>query len=329
MKAERLASGQYRVRVQVGGRRYSFTARTAEAAIRKAELKKAAYLLSGPAAGENEIVSDILDRYINDRRGVLSPSTLRGYIGIRHTRFQDVMSQPYSRVNWQRAVSDEAETCSPKTLRNSWMLLCSAFNAAGLQKPRVTLPMVPKAERPYLDPQQINVFLGAIRGTDIELAALLGLHSLRRSEILAVEKQDVDLTAGIIHVHGAIVAAPDGGYVKKKANKTDKSDRRVPILFPRLSELVEAAPAGRLVQVHPNAIYSAVNTICRNAGLPEIGAHGLRHSMASACYAAKIPERVAMRWGGWSDIQTMHRIYTHISEHEVDKYAEQLRDFLK
>ena len=57
--------------------------------------------------------------------------------------------------------------------------------------------------------------------------------------------------------------------------------------------------------------------------------HGLRHSFASLCYHLGIPAKIAMQLGGWSDMQTMLRIYTHISQRDIGARVEDLRSFFQ
>lgn len=56
----------------------------------------------------------------------------------------------------------------------------------------MTLPEKEHNEKPYLDQDQIPVFLNAIKGDSIEIAAFLELSSLRRSEMLALTWDKVD-----------------------------------------------------------------------------------------------------------------------------------------
>lgn len=78
---------------------------------------------------------------------------------------------------------------------------------------------------------------------------------------------------------------------------------------------------------NPNTIYNSTNRACRKAGLPEIGAHGLRRSFASLAYHLNLPEEITMRAGGWSDIYTMRKIYTKVSEKDISDQGQIYEDF--
>lgn len=79
----------------------------------------------------------------------------------------------------------------------------------------------------------------------------------------------------------------------------------------------------------PNTVWDHINSICTKNGLPKVGIHGLRHSFVSLAYHLGVPEKVVMDIGGWSDYQTMRRIYTHIAKSDVSRYAEQFKGFFK
>ena len=59
--------------------------------------------------------------------------------------------------------------------------------------------------------------------------------------------------------------------------------------------------------------------------MPPVGVHGLR----SLAYHLQIPEQIAMEIGGWSDIGTMRKIYTHIAQQDMERYKTKLQDFFK
>jgi integrase len=76
-----------------------------------------------------------------------------------------------------------------------------------------------------------------------------------------------------------------------------------------------------------NSVNKRINTVCRSAGLPEVGMHGLRHSFASLAYHVGVGELETMRLGGWSDPNTMRRIYRHLSEKDKDAAAQKIAAF--
>ena len=77
-KAKRLPSGRWNIQVMVDGRRVSLTADTEKEAVALAAAYKAgmAQKKKSPAA---MTVGESIDRYIESKDGVLSPSTVAGY----------------------------------------------------------------------------------------------------------------------------------------------------------------------------------------------------------------------------------------------------------
>lgn len=330
------ASGKYTTRIRIGNDRVSVT-RSTEAEVKKAvEELKARYLLTQKRQTYiSDTLGGLIDKFIEDREGVLSPSTIEGYRNIRRNRFKPYMVKKIAKINWQKMISDEAESVSAKTVKNGWALVVGALKYANIQIPNVRLPQIVKNEHPYLTSSQVKQFISLVKDTDIELPALLGLHSLRRSEIYGLRWEDVDLEKRLLHVcntayfsSGNRVA--DVSY--KAETKTSESNRYVPIMIPRLYELLtETRKKGPVVPadlVGPQMLNRGINRICEQNGLPKIGTHGLRHSFASVAYHF-LPARLAMRIGGWKNVDTMNKIYTHIADSELVDLSTEMSTFFE
>ena len=332
-QTRKLPSGAWNVRVQIDGKTHSITKPTekeciAEAAAIKAGMKEARL---NPT---RKTLTKAMDDYIEARQNVLSPSTVRGYRVVQRTRFQQHMNKDISKITqeqWQRAVNLEAKTCSAKTLKNAWGFVSSVLEDATGHRYTVRLPQVIANDLPFLTAEQIPEFLTAIKGKHCEIGALLALSSLRRSEILALKWDDIDLDNNCIYVHGAAVHDENGNLIQKKENKNKTSRRTIPFIIPQLAEAIEAADKkGDLVVTgNPNQLWQSINRICKREGLPEVGVHGLRRSFASLAYHLGISEEVAMRTGGWSDYTTMRKIYTKVSQKDIQDQAAIYTNFFK
>lgn len=332
-KPKKLPSGNYFIRLRLGGQDIGITKPTAKECTAEAMYVKSQYKLGYDLEGylQSGVFSELtvggaLERFIDNRSNILSPSTIRNYRGVLRNRFQEALKSPLTDdIDWQRIINQEAKEVSPKTLSNAFAVICSVYRDCGLSPPKASLPSVISKERPYLLPNQIPTFLDAVKGSPCEMSALLALHSLRRSEILALTRDKI--YDDIIHVEGAVVYNERNERVYKVKNKNATSLRTVPIMIPRLKELVEAVPKGKpLISIAPNTMRKQINRVCRAADLPEVGVHGLRHSFASLAYHIGLPERECMEIGGWSDRTTMHKIYTHVGtatrQQSVNKMAE-------
>lgn len=314
-KPKQMTSGNWYINMRLGGRSINVTEPTEAKCIAKAKAIKAGIMESDAAT--KLTLRAAIDGYIERREGILSPSTIRSYQNVPRHRFQAAMDKPltyYDQDGWQRLVALEAKTCSSKTLKNAWSLV-NAVIKEELGKPyNVRLPqVVPTRESKFLEPDEIYLFMDGVKGTKVETAALLALHSLRRSEILAVRWEDVDLERRCIHVRGAMVYDSNEQLVEKPTNKNKSSRRTVPIMMDRLYELLKEnySSDGHVVDINPNTMRDLINTVCRRQGLPEVGVHGLRHSFASLAARIGLPKKTTMDIGGWGNDATMLKIYTH------------------
>lgn len=320
----KLPSGNWFIQLRLGGKSYSVTERSKKECIHQAELLKAQHQMKKKVSyGSRISLKDAIDEYINNKSAVLSPETVRGYRVIQKNRFKDYKDLPISSVNWQKAVNDEAKHLSAKTVSNSWALVSSVMKENGFDVPKVTLPQIVSKEHEWLTPEQIPIFLNAVKGHREELPALLALHGLRRSEIYALDASS--FSNDIIHVRGAVVHNENEEIVRKKENKNTTSRRDVPIVIPRLKELLAENP--NFYDCPITYLTKAINNTCQKAGLSKVGTHGLRHSYASLCIHAGLTEMQIQRLGGWKDPATMRKIYAHISNKDMESAANKLSDF--
>lgn len=329
-KARQLPSGAWFCRVRVGDQDISITRPTEKEAVAEAMAIKAG-IKEAEKQPKKITLTKAIDDYIDARRNLLSPATIRGYKLIQDNRFQSMMKKDITVVTqdqWQRAVNVEAKRLSSKTLINSWRFLASVIVEATGKTVTVHLPQLVPNERPWLTPEQVTTFVAAVKGSKVEIPALLALSSLRSSELLDLKWENIDLDKKTIRVSGAAVFDENGKLVHKKENKNSTSRRTVPII-PPLEDALKAAPrkGEYVVTMTSNWIYKSINRICEENGLPAVGIHGLRHSFASLAFHLNMPEQIAMRIGGWANDHTMKKIYTHLSQADVAKHADAFTSF--
>lgn len=328
----RLPSGKWNVQVLVGGSRRSITRLTREECLREVMLIKAGAKEARILPAENKTIAQIVDEYVEGRESIMSPNTMNSWRQLRRHKFQRLMPMTYASVrNWQKIVGEELSGLAPSSAALYWSKLSTAIRSAGLPVPPVVLKKPQSQPKPYLTPDQIPAFLDLIRGHKYEIHMLLGLHGLRSGEIFGLRWEDIDLDRHLIRVAGtAYHDDAEGVWKRKNTTKTAGSRREVPFLIPRLEELI--AEAGKdsfpLIGVR-TTLNSAIQLLCEKNGLPKIGTHGLRRSFASLAYSKNVPERILMILGGWSDIQTVHKHYVQISQHDVSRYAAELRGFFE
>lgn len=328
-KARKLPSGAWRCQVMIDGRRVSVTEATEKDCIARAVALKTKH---AQAHGSAKTLRTAIDEYIASRINIRSPATIRGYRTIQNCRFQSVMDKNIYSITpqrWTVEVNAAAEEYSAKTVVNSWMFIASVLRFNGITPPNITMPQIVEDEHPFLEPEDIPVFIKAVHGKRGEIASLLALSSLRESEILALDWDNIDLKNDMIHVRGAVVPNEKNVFVKKKENKNTSSRRDVPILIPELKEALsdDYRQTPKPVTDHPSTIRRQINRICEQNGLPLVGVHGMRHSFASLCYYLKIDKKITRMIGGWKSDYVMDKIYTHLAKREIGQSVNDLKAY--
>jgi integrase len=211
-------------------------------------------------------------------------------------------------------------------------------------------PKMRRREMKYLDREQALVFLEAIKGNRLEAFYLTALYcGLRLGELQALRWQDIDLEKAQLRVANSYRYARLG----LQEPKTDTSYRPV-----SLSERVTAAlRAHRLRQIAEQAatgeegipwlnewglvftgehgsptarttIHDGFKRLLREAGLPEIRFHDLRHTCATLRLAAGVSIKVVSEELGHSRISTTMDLYAHVLPSSRQEAAEALERLL-
>lgn len=333
--ARQLPSGNWFVQLRLNGESISITEPTEREAIARAMAIKDGIITHRKIPNSDRTLSEAIDLWIADNEHRLSPSTIRGYTTCQRNGFRTLMRTRCGDITDKKiaaAINQECRNFSSKTVVNRWRFISQVLEWATGQRFTPNLPQVVVEPSEFLDQEELNVFLDYIHGKPVEITALLAISSLRRSEIAALnwDDGDIDLKHRWIHVRGSVVPDRDHKLVEKKTNKNSTSRRDVPIIDPLFDALSAVeSKTGKVVPQHPATMLTRINKACREAGVPEVGCHGLRHSFASLCHILNVPPQVAMEIGGWSDRATMDRIYTHVSRRTKDSYANAFTDHFK
>lgn len=308
-----LPSGSWTIQLRKEG--VSVTEATKDACLARARAVRAGFIQKEAAAPEI-MLSDAVDRYIDSRRGTASPSTVATYKKKKRLYFQALMQRDIHSLT-EDAIQAEiikmtASGLSAKTVKDTVLFISSVLHYSGkdMDVSRLSLPQVQASPYSVLTPEEIRVLLAALPGNPCELQILLALWlGLRRSEIMALEKEDFDLAHKTVRISKAVVRDDAGAWVQK-GTKTARS-ARVIACPDYIIALVEPLPSGKLYTYDANYILKCLHRLCEANGLPSVRLHDLRHINASIGLMLGVPDKYMMERGGWAGTETMKYRYEH------------------
>jgi integrase len=250
----------------------------------------------------------------------------------------------------------EKEGFAPNTVKFIYVILHSALEKAVElgYLPRnpadcVSLPKRRQKEIRILSPQEMQHFLSCARKHRLYPAfLLLASTGMRRSEVLGLRWQDVDLEKGLVTVNQVLIPLIRG--IGFEEPKTKQSRRTIPLLPEVVEELREWRkrwleermglgpdwPETDLVfpsEVHtpllPRNFTRVFHAICREARLENFTIHGLRHSFASYLLAKGVHPKVVSEVLGHSSITITMDTYSKLIPGLKEMAVEKLRDLFK
>lgn len=329
MRAIKLPSGNYRVQVSAGfdaqGKRIvkSFTAEEEWEVMKLAQdfLNNRDF-----SYNINMTVAEAMEMYIESRKNVLEPTTLRNYNQALKYRFKIIMNRKIKDlqpIQIQQAINLEAENIGPKTLRNAYGLLKSVLNMFNddINLNSIKLPKLRKREKELPSFEEI---FNIVKGTEIELPVLLAAWlSLRIGEVVGLQFRDVDNNTHVVNIRRTIVSTDEGQQVREGC-KTEKSQRQLELpnyIFDMIMAIPHDNDTDFIVPLTRKALYSRFTRLVGKQGIT-MTFHDLRHLNASIMLMLGVPDKYAMERGGWSTDCILKSVYqqTFSSERmKIDK----------
>ena len=328
--AKQMPSGNWRVQVFLGtddnGRKMkkSITAPSRW----EAEKLAAEFVQNMQTARSRFTVAQAVRGYIDSKKNVLSPSTIRGYENILKTRLQNILDvdiHELDSIALQLAINEDAATLSRKSIAEAKNLVFAALKMYGV-KPDfiITLPpKVPKVKELPTAEQVIHM----IHGTEIELPCLLAMWlSLRMSEVRGL--QFGDIRHGVLTIQRSKLFLSNEDVIRNE-NKTYNSTRRL-VVPQYIQTLIDAVPHEReddfIVPMSYRSITKHLKKLCAENGVT-LTFHQLRHLNASVMLMLGIPDKYAMERGGWSSNGVLKSVYQHTFSEERKQVDERIDDF--
>jgi integrase len=197
----------------------------------------------------------------------------------------------------------------------------------------LALPAPRAPERRIATPEEIERILAAVAPGDRALWATAVYAGLRRGELYALRREDVDLAAGVIHVrHGWDNCE---GEIEPKSRH---ARRRVPIPAVLRDHLLERRMANDGSEGADAHVFGGANAArraaergtaaMRDAGIEPLAIHDCRHTYASLMIAAGVNAKALSEFMGHGTIAITLDLYGHLMPGSHDEAAGLLDAFL-
>lgn len=280
-------------------------------------------------SGDHITVEQAVDRYIESKRGTLSPATIRGYVKIQknHIENSPIASCQVSEVTDETVqLWISAFHASKKTIMNAYGLLRPAIKM--FRKDASFAVEFPKGKRykgyvPSTD--EVIAFLSAAKETrpDLYRACLFAAFStLRRSEITCLTADDI--SGNILHIDKSMVKDEHGSWVIKDIPKEEESVRDIPLPQWVIAEMPKQ---GRLVSQNPDWITNEFGRLLDKLSISRFRFHDLRKFSVSLMHHKGVSMSSIAKLGGWSNINTPTQIYIKSIEDEKEREMKSYLNF--
>lgn len=160
---------------------------------------------------------------------------------------------------------------------------------------------------------------------DKAILYLLRYTGIRRGELFALHRNDIDEKNMTIHISKTLVDNNGKPYVQD-TTKTEAGDRIIPIFLKLYKPLMDyISDKDGYLFLNKNGNFMASNSMqtwmksaIKKYGLgSDLTMHCFRYNFISECYAAGIPLKKTQSWAGHDDVSTTLNIYTKLSREEL------------
>lgn len=266
------------------------------------------------------------------KEGAIRPVTMNKYY-MAHQWLEklipDLLISNLDRTTYQKLLNDYAQNHERQTTMDfHHHLKCAILDAVdeGLISRDPTRKAIIKGKQPrekkpkYLNQYELHKLLDILNlSKDINmdwLILLIAKTGMRFSEALALTPKDFDFSHQLLSVSKTWNYKGSGGFLP---TKNQSSVRKIPLDWQTVMQfagLIKNLPEDKPIFVTKKVYNSTINDIlgryCKQAGIPVISIHGLRHTHASLLLFAGVSIASVARRLGHSNITTTQKTYLHI-----------------
>ena len=231
------------------------------------------------------------------------------------SKFKELPIDRISTPTLQILVNELAIDHKPKTVKNINGFIVSVLKYYGSDIKSPTLPQrIPNDD--YIPTEDdIKRILNEVKGTKYEVPFILGALGLRRSEICALSKED--LNGNSLTINKAYVEDENGDW-HIKTTKTPSSIRTI-MIPDYVADLIREKG---IYDSSPHSLYSALKRKQDKLGIPRFTFHKLRHFFASYMHNQGFTDKQIQEFGGWKTDAIMKSVYQHAMD--MDKVKENM-----
>lgn len=266
------------------------------------------------------------------KEGAIRPVTMKKYKMAHQWLVKlvpDMLLEDLDRISYQKLLNDYAEEHEHQTtLDFHHHVKCAILDAVdeGLISRDPTRKAIIKGKKPRdKKPKYLNQFELHKLIEDLELEdkvtwdwflLLVSKTGMRFSEALALTPKDFDFSHQTLSISKTWAYKGNGGFLPTKNKSSVRKIQMDWLTVMQFARLVKNLPEDKPIFVEGTVYNSTVNGIlerhCKNAGIPVISVHGLRHTHASLLLFAGVSIASVARRLGHASMTTTQKTYLHI-----------------
>ena len=266
------------------------------------------------------------------KEGAIRPVTMKKYKMAHQWLVKlvpDMLLEDLDRISYQKLLNDYAEEHEHQTtLDFHHHVKCAILDAVdeGLISRDPTRKAIIKGKKPRdKKPKYLNQFELHKLIEDLELEdkvtwdwflLLVSKTGMRFSEALALTPKDFDFSHQTLSISKTWDYKGNGGFLPTKNKSSVRKIQMDWLTVMQFARLVKNLPEDEPIFVEGTVYNSTVNGIlerhCKNAGIPVISVHGLRHTHASLLLFAGVSIASVARRLGHASMTTTQKTYLHI-----------------